>query len=362
MEESEETARSPALNDNQIRKAINMFSEIMYLSNRVISKRILSSEQKIEEIIKYFNESDAVILDKKGLYYEKDLSGFGSLGSLNEYLAKTKGLAVNAGGRCGYTLLATTAMYNDAGVAKWLVEVQGADIELGTDFDQAPLAIAAEYGYVDVISYLISIGADINRPTATSAGDTSTGGYREGTTPLHFAVKFGQVDAVKLLLAHGAVLSKDDGRISRDPIDVAYLMVEILHSLEENKEHPEAEGWIGTARHRARTPALSNMKEILEILLAHRKELENTKEAKPAEQRKNLSLFARLPKEQMPLQSSNRILKALSIGLLGKQPQQLVQQKPTVEMKAYDTKQKIDVQEPESPQSQHGRPNKCRTM
>ena len=61
-----------------------------------------------------------------------------------------------------------------------------------------PLHIAAEYGSLDIINYLLDIGAYIN---AWTPG---------GKTPLSFACDAGHIDAVKLLIQRGANTFEND--------------------------------------------------------------------------------------------------------------------------------------------------------
>jgi ankyrin repeat protein len=76
--------------------------------------------------------------------------------------------------------------------------------------DQTPLAYACMLGYVDVVTFLIEKGADVN-------GRMS----RDGYTALFWAAKSNQIEAVKTLLNSGAkanILTYQ----GEDIIDVSY--------------------------------------------------------------------------------------------------------------------------------------------
>lgn len=63
---------------------------------------------------------------------------------------------------------------------------------LDLNCQEAPLAIAAKYGYTDIAKLLIDRGAQVNNED------------QDGHTPLYNASKYGHIEIVKLLLANGA--------------------------------------------------------------------------------------------------------------------------------------------------------------
>jgi ankyrin repeat protein len=76
--------------------------------------------------------------------------------------------------------------------------------------DQTPLAYACALGYVDVVTFLIKKGADVNSRMS-----------RDGYTALFWAAKSNQIEALKILLDSGAkanILTYQ----GEDIIDVSY--------------------------------------------------------------------------------------------------------------------------------------------
>jgi ankyrin repeat protein len=119
-------------------------------------------------------------------------------------------------------------------IVQMLVEV-GASLDgLGRPINQlsaharwlydAPLALAARYGNIEVVLYLLEQGAEV---------DIRKDG---GMTPLHHAVLYRQLEAARLLVAAGA-----DVNLSYPPPDFTPLLVALaLAYKEEYREHTAA--------------------------------------------------------------------------------------------------------------------------
>lgn len=90
-------------------------------------------------------------------------------------------------------------------VARYLI-AGGAPLEI--DDRLTPLHIACERGNLELITYLVEHGADINAKTDPTK-DILLSGYRynDGTTPLHIACKSGRLEIIKYLAEHGAEIN-----------------------------------------------------------------------------------------------------------------------------------------------------------
>lgn len=103
------------------------------------------------------------------------------------------------------------------------------DFPSGTNLKRTPLQSAAEGGHIEIVQYLIKLGANINAPAARRGGGTAIqlaaiGGYLgiltiliengadvdaaaskfDGNTALEAAARYGRTDTVALLLSAGA--------------------------------------------------------------------------------------------------------------------------------------------------------------
>ncbi|MGC9105409.1 MAG: ankyrin repeat domain-containing protein [Thermoprotei archaeon] len=59
---------------------------------------------------------------------------------------------------------------------KYLVEIHQCDVNIRDKDGNTPLHLAAWYGYLDIVKFLVEHGADVNARNA------------EGNTPLHLAI------------------------------------------------------------------------------------------------------------------------------------------------------------------------------
>jgi uncharacterized protein len=129
----------------------------------------------------------------------------GNLDGVRQQLAR--GVDVNRRfGGDGVTALFRAAAMNRVQVARFLL-ANHADPNIGDAENGTPLLIAAAYGYSDVVSVLISAGADVNAAESR---------YR--ITPLIQAAMRGHLQVVQLLLKAGAITSAKaiDGKTALD--------------------------------------------------------------------------------------------------------------------------------------------------
>lgn len=86
----------------------------------------------------------------------------------------------------------------------------GADVNWRDSIGETALFGAAAWGHVEVVRYLLSVGADCNIVESSS-----------GYTPLHWAASHGNLETIKLLVEAGADPTLADRR-GRLPVDVAH--------------------------------------------------------------------------------------------------------------------------------------------
>ena len=84
----------------------------------------------------------------------------------------------------------------------------GADVNIKDNFGRSPLHVAAAADYVEMMTFLITCGADIGAQTSG-----------EEQTVLHYAAKNGAVNCVKVLLTQGADIDSRDFK-GRTPLQV----------------------------------------------------------------------------------------------------------------------------------------------
>lgn len=117
-----------------------------------------------------------------------------------------EGADVNAAQGDGMTALHWASLENRAELVQLLLYA-GAQVEPTTRLGgYTPLHLAAQKGFVDVVSTLLAGGADPNALTAT------------GVAPLHFAAESGDVSTVQALVQRGADVNIVDAHQARTPL------------------------------------------------------------------------------------------------------------------------------------------------
>jgi ankyrin repeat protein len=101
---------------------------------------------------------------------------------------------LNARTGLGETPLHYLAVENQIEAIKALVEKKGADVNTLNDFGCSPISDAARLGYVDLVKYLLSVGAKLQLP-------------QQKELVLHGAVRSGSVEMVKFILSAGAAVN-----------------------------------------------------------------------------------------------------------------------------------------------------------
>ena len=100
-------------------------------------------------------------------------------------------------GHNGYTLLHAASKDSSMDVIQWLLDI-GADVNAQDDDDRTPLHFAAGNGDLKVVQTLLAHSADVNVTAARYIG-----------TPLHEALRGRYIDVVRLLIDNGADASRD---------------------------------------------------------------------------------------------------------------------------------------------------------
>ena len=94
----------------------------------------------------------------------------------------------------GETPLHYLAVENNIEAIKALVERKGADVNTLNDFGGSPLSEAASLGYIELVKYLLSVGAKLQIP-------------EQKELVLHAAVRSGSTELVKVILDAGAAVN-----------------------------------------------------------------------------------------------------------------------------------------------------------
>ncbi len=122
----------------------------------------------------------------------------------------------------GQTPLIVSIKLGSSKTTRVLASAKGLDIDRTNLQDESPLMLAAFNGNLELTKYLVSQGAEVNKPGWSPLHYAATKGHIDimqfllsesayidaespnGTTPLMMAAKFGTLGAVKLLLDEGA--------------------------------------------------------------------------------------------------------------------------------------------------------------
>lgn len=170
---------------------------------KIARNQTLSLQEKKQAIKQLMNSHPHVTGENEQGQTLLNLRNYNPEGA-NRYIEQRGPLLVNAEGRCGWTILMALALTDSVDVAQWLIESQGALLNLGNDCGETPLHAACTNGQIGMLEMLISKGANVNQVTTSLAGDNSLGNTYAGMAPLHSAVRFGQIECIKILLRHGA--------------------------------------------------------------------------------------------------------------------------------------------------------------
>jgi ankyrin repeat protein len=233
----------------------------------IVSDNLLSSAEKIAAIEERFNSDLSYYArDNNGLYRVINRAFLGSEHALNAYAARTQWLAVNeAGSAFGWTLLGAAAREGDLAVMRWLIENQQANVHLGNENNTA-LCIAAQYGQIEAMRYLISKGADVSKSLTVLNGEDYTINALI-STPLHKAVTYGRIEAAKLLLSHNPTLQYN-WRVE-SVLDHGAKIVEILTSLQQGIAHERTAYYFDAKGSDRSPPPIQNVSTILHLLKNH---------------------------------------------------------------------------------------------
>lgn len=125
----------------------------------------------------------------------------GDLHELKKIISKDKSL-VSEKSTLGFTPLYIASMEGHSDIVSYLLS-QGADIEVKNHLEERPLAKAVKFGHIEVARILIDNGAEVN------AQDF------QGLTALHWSISNGSLELVKLLVLNGAdVTIKSSSKIT----------------------------------------------------------------------------------------------------------------------------------------------------
>jgi ankyrin repeat protein len=114
-----------------------------------------------------------------------------------------RGAQVNAADFYGMTPLHKAAAFNEKAIAEMLLAHGANPLAFGAKYGvikMAPIHLAAESGYTDLVKLFLDHGVDVNLATRG----------KNRVTPLHIAAAKGQADVVELLLKSGAQVNARD--------------------------------------------------------------------------------------------------------------------------------------------------------
>lgn len=182
-------------------KANNLKAVEHYLENRLVSIYCVNAKRQTAAHIAIENNN----LPLLRLLLKKDIAALvgaedkkcrtplhlaASLGRFDivRFLVEECKLPANLVNRADVSVLYMTVAYGEYQTAVYLVE-RGADVNLGTFFDDTPLHVAVRHDYLKIVQYLVDKG-NANAKARNAAGDTA----------LHEAVRNKNMNTVKYLI------------------------------------------------------------------------------------------------------------------------------------------------------------------
>jgi ankyrin repeat protein len=119
---------------------------------------------------------------------------------------------VNVPDEDGQTPLYCATSDNRLDYVKYLIEQRGANVEERNQGGWAPLHVAAWYGHLDCLIYLVQKGADVNAPIDLYSSPELS------RTALTLAASKGHVECAKHLIEKGALVNASQGASFLDAI------------------------------------------------------------------------------------------------------------------------------------------------
>lgn len=185
-----------------------MLYEVTVAIEKIASNKVLPLEEKqrgIRECLEDFDGANG--LDDKGRVKRKVKLQYMNDPEQEEFHARqlkadADTLVVNNMERLGWTPLLTVCQYNEPELVNWLIEHEGAAVDLAKDDGATALHVAAEHNLVDVARVLFKWGADINYKRKIIDDFVET--------PLDRAICHGHLDFVKFLVETGIEISTKD--------------------------------------------------------------------------------------------------------------------------------------------------------
>ena len=162
-------------------------------------------------IVQYLIEKEHVDKDMRGNNATTPLLIACECGFLPiiEYLI-SKGANIYAHNGSGKCSIHCATEFNQLSIIQYLIEKQNVNIDIKSPFGYSPLHIACQKGFLPIIEYLISKGANIEAKNRI-----------EGT-PLHCACENGHIQIIDFLISKGANIEAKNGH-GKTPLHYAFI-------------------------------------------------------------------------------------------------------------------------------------------
>ena len=172
----------------------------------------------------------ASYLVQQGADMEKTKVGVSPLGVAAQYgNLEVVQYLVSTGAQfdCHYPPLYMAAQAGYLAIVQYLCAQGERIVNIGSFYDESPLYAAAKNGHVDVVLYLTENGADVNKATRVT-----------GWTPLHIAAQKGHAEIVTCLMNWDAILTAKTNT-DQLPIDIAAndAIKQLISDEEENRRN-----------------------------------------------------------------------------------------------------------------------------